>query len=359
MTDLQAATTVGPPPGARVRLSSNESNFGPSPRAVAAMRDAVTEGHVYPDDQATELRAAIAEHDGVGDVRNVIVGTGSAQLLMDLCAHELSAGDEVLAFERSFVVYRIGAGRSGATYVEAPTGGPAEGDADGYQRDADALVAALTDRTRIVFLDNPGNPTGAHVDGDGLRAIVAAVPDDVTIVVDEAYHQYATGHRGYLTAAEAGVEHPRLLVSRTFSKAHALAGQRIGYLTSANADLLASLDGFRARFNVTSSGQAGAIASLGDDDHLAEAVRRTVAGRERMVAGLRELGIPCTDGLGNFVTFEVAGEAGPVVEAFGRDHGVGVRPLLPYAMASQVRASVGTEDEVEAFLVAADDVVPR
>ncbi len=359
MTDLNAASTVGPPPGARVRLSSNESTFGPSPRAVEAMTAAVAEAHIYPDDQSVELRTAIAEHDGLPGLEHVIVGTGSAQLLMDLCAHELTDADEVLAFARGFIVYRVGAGRSGARYVEAETGGPAVGDADGYQRDPQAMIDAITDRTRIVFIDNPGNPTGAHVDGDGLRAIVAAVPEHVTVVVDEAYHQFAAGQRGYQTAAEAGLEHPRLLVSRTFSKAYALAGQRVGYLTSANTALLASLDGFRARFNVTASGQAGAVAALADVDHLEATVRGTLEGRDAMVAGLRDLGIPCTDGLGNFVTFECGTEAGPIVEAFGRDHGVGVRPLLPYGMTTQIRASVGNADEVAEFLKAADVVVPR
>ncbi len=359
MTDVNAASTVGPPPGARVRISSNESTFGPSPAAVAAMQKAAAEAHIYPDDQSADLRDAIAAHDGVGTGANVIVGTGSAQLLMDLCAHELSAGDEVVAYDRGFIVYRIGTARAGATYVQAETGGPAVGDQDGYQRDPQAMIAAITERTKIVFLDNPGNPTGAHLDGDGLRAVIAAVPEHVTVVADEAYHQYAAGQRGYQTAQEAGVEHPRLLVSRTFSKAYALAGQRVGYLSSQNTALLSSLDNFRARFNVTTTGAAGAMAALDDRAHLAMTVERTVAGRAAMVAGLRELRIPCTAGLGNFVTFECGTDAGPIVAAFAEKHGVGVRPLVPYGMTQQIRASVGNEEEVADFLTAAADVVPR
>ncbi len=359
MTDVNAASTVGPPPGARVRISSNESTFGTSPLAVAAMQKAAAEANIYPDDQSIDLRGAIAAHDGVGDVANVIVGTGSAQLLMDLCAHELSAGDEVVAYKRGFIVYRIGSARAGATYVEAETGGPAEGNADGYQRDPQAILDAITDKTKIVFLDNPGNPTGAHLDGDGLRAVVEGVPEHVTVVADEAYHQYAAGQRGYQTAKEAGVAHPRLLVSRTFSKAYALAGQRVGYLSSENTDLLKSLDNFRARFNVTTTGAAGVMAALEDRAHLDMTVSRTIEGRDAMVAGLRELGIPCTDGLGNFITFECGTDAGPVVEAFFAKHGVGVRPLVPYGMTQQIRASVGNAQEVADFLAAADDVVPR
>lgn len=359
MTDVNVASTVGPPPGARVRLSSNESTFGPSPAAVAAMQEAVANANIYPDDQSIELRTAIASAEGHAGLEHVVVGTGSAALLLDLVAHECHDQSEasVVAYDRSFIVYRIAARRSGVRYIEAPTGGPAEGGADGYGRDPQALIDAIGPDTRIVFVDNPGNPTGAHLTGEELRAVVAAVPEHVTVVIDEAYHQFAAGQRGYQTTAEAGIEHPRLLVSRTFSKAYALAGQRVGYLTSANTDLLASLDGWRARFNLTSSAQAGAIAALGDHDHLKATVERTVEGRAAMVAGLRNMGVPCTDGLGNFVTFECGRDAGPVVTAFYERHGVGVRPLVPYGMLEQIRASVGDAGEVADFLEAAQDVV--
>lgn len=358
MTDLNAATTVGPPPGARVRLSSNESTFGPSPAAVQAMQKAVAEAHLYPDDQSIDLRDALAEHEGVART-NVAVGTGSAALLMNLVDHEqrTRGTGSVVAYDRGFIVYRVASRNAGMRYVEAPTGGPAVGDQDGYGRDPQALLDAITDDTRIVCIDNPGNPTGAHLTGDELATVVRAIPEDVTVVVDEAYHQFAAGERGYQTASELGLDHPRLLVSRTFSKAYALAGQRVGYFVSPNEELIASLDGWRARFNVTSSAQVGCIAALGDPAHLAMTVDRTKEGRDLMVGGLRDLGIPCTDGLGNFVTLEVGEDAGPYVAAFAADHGVGVRPLVPYGMAEQIRVSVGNTEEVSEFLAAASVVL--
>jgi histidinol-phosphate aminotransferase len=216
-------------------------------------------------------------------------------------------------------------------------------------------VRLVDDRTRVVMVDNPGNPTGAHLSGEQLADLVARLPEHVTIVVDEAYHDFATGQRGYATVAELGLDHPRLLVTRTFSKAHALAGLRVGYVLGP-APLVAELDAWRVRFNVTSVAQAAAMASLDDPGHVEACVAGTLEGRTRMADHLRRLGVPFTDGLGNFLTLELGQPAQPIVERFAR-HGVGVRPLAPYGMDEQIRVSVGTPAEVDAFLAAADDVL--
>lgn len=339
-----------------VRLSSNESPFGPSPAAVDAAGAALRDAHLYPDDQSVALRTAIADHEGV-TVDRVAAGTGSAALLMDAVPHACAGATdpEVLAFERSFVVYRLAARNAGARYVEVPTDGPAVPGRDGYARDVDALLARVTDATRVVAIDNPGNPTGAHLTGEQLLALIEGLPAYVTVLIDEAYHQFAVGQRGYATVADLEVEHPRLLTLRTFSKAYALAGLRVGYVTG-SADLIGELDARRTRFNVTATAQAAAIASLGDTAHLAATIDGTLDGRARMAAGLRELGVPFTDGLGNFLTVELGTAAAPIVEAYAA-HGVGVRPLAPYAMGEQLRITVGTPDEVEAFLAASGDVL--
>jgi histidinol-phosphate aminotransferase len=351
---VASAAAVGPPPGMDVRLSSNESPFGPSPAAVDAATKVLAEAHLYPDDQSAALRAAIAEHEGIGADR-VAVGTGSAALLMDAIPHACPDGGEVLAFARSFVVYRLGARNAGARYTEVETEGPATHDGDGYRRDVDALLAAVSADTRVVAIDNPGNPTGAALTGDELRRLVAALPEHVTIIIDEAYHQFAVGHGGYATTSELGLEHPRLLTLRTFSKAYALAGLRIGYVTGA-AELIGELDARRTRFNVTATGQAAAIAALSDTDHLQRTIDGTLDGRTRMAGTLRELGVPVSEGFGNFVTVELGTDSASVVEAFA-EHGVGVRPLAPYGMAEQIRVSVGTPAEVDAFLGAAEVVL--
>lgn len=338
----------------RVRLSSNESPHGPSPRALAAVRDVAEQLHLYPDDQSVALREAIAEVEGT-DADRVSVGTGSAAILMDTIAQQCAGGGSVVAYERAFIVYRLAARNASVRYVEAPTGGPATHDGDGYQRDPDALLDTIDDDTRIVVIDNPGNPTGAHLDAEGLEAVVDGVPEDVTLLVDEAYWQYAQGQGGYARVRDLEVTHPRLVVTSTFSKAHALAGLRIGYLLGAR-DVVSAVDAWRPRFNANAVGQVAALASLQDDDHLRHAVSSTLEQRQRMATGLRGLNVPFTDGLGNFLTIEVGEAATGVVDAFA-SHGIGVRPLGPYGMDEQIRVSVGTPEETDDFLEAAADVL--
>jgi len=349
-----ASQTVGPPVGARVRLSSNESPFGPSPAAIAAMQESLAESHRYPDDQSVALRTALAEHEGV-ELEKVAVANGSAALLMDLVPHLCDPGDQVLAFAHSFIVYRLGAKNAGASYVEVDDGGPASPDTDGYARDVDELLAAVTGRTKVILIDNPGNPTGTHLTGEQLALLVGRVPDHVTIVIDEAYHHFATGQRDYRPVRELGLTHPRVLSLRTFSKAYALAGMRVGYIVGP-ADIVQPLDARRPRFNVTAAAQAAAAASLRDRDHLQRTIDGTLAGRDRMAAGLRELGVPFTDGLGNFLTVECGTPAGPIVAAYGHA-GVGVRTLGPYGMDEQFRATIGTPDETEEFLRVSGEVL--
>jgi histidinol-phosphate aminotransferase len=351
---VEASATVGPPPGMRVRLSSNESAWGPSPAAVQAAVEAAAESHRYPDDQSIALRQALADAEG-RSLDQVAVGHGSAALLMDLIQQVCHDGGDVVSVERAFIVYRLAARNAGVPYLEAPTGGPAKPGEPGYARDPDALLARITPDTRIVVVDNPGNPTGAHFDADGLRHIIEQVPDHVLILVDEAYHHFATNQRGYLTVDQLGVDHPGLMVMRTFSKAYGLAGLRVGYLLGP-AEHVAPVDAWRTRFNVTAVSQAAAIAALDDTAHLDRVVAGTLEGRQRMEAWLAERGHAFTPSLGNFVTIELGGPADPIIDAFAQ-HGVGVRGLPPYGMTEQIRVTVGTEQEVEDFLEAADVVL--
>ena len=354
---LTASAAVGPPPGMKVRLSSNESPFGPSPKALEAARAVLGESHRYPDDQSVALRTALAESMG-RELDEVAVTNGSAAALMDLipfaCVGTPDA--EVLAFEHAFMVYGFAAQNAGARYIEVPAQPPTTLGAAEH-RDVDALLARVTEATRVVVVDNPGNPTGSHLDADALRRLVTGLPDHVMVIIDEAYHHFASGQRGYATVAELGLDHPRLISLHTFSKAYALAGMRVGVIAGPSS-VVTAVDARRPRFNLTSSSQAAAIASLGDTDHLHTTVAGTLKGRRRMVEGLRELGTSFADGLGNFVLIDLGVPAAPIVEAYA-DHGVGVRPMTPYDLHEHIRVSVGVPDEVDAFLVASRDVLTR
>lgn len=353
---VASSAAVGPPPGMRVRLSSNESPFGPSPAAIAAANLALNEGHRYPDDASASLRAAIAEVESVSDDA-VAVGTGSAALLMDLipdrCAGAPDA--EVVAFARSFVVYRLAARNAGARYVEVPTAGPATAEGPGYTRDVDALLAAVNERTRVVVVDNPGNPTGAHLTGAELVSLAEELPPHVTLLIDEAYHHFAGGRQGYQRARELDLTHDDVVVLTTFSKAHALAGLRVGAMVGP-PELISSADARRPRFNVSSPAQAAAIASLADTHHVEATVTGTIEGRSRLSGGLAALAVPHTAGLGNFVTVELGTDSGAIVAAYAQ-RGIGVRPLAPYGMDQQIRITVGTPDEVDAVLGASEEVL--
>ena len=180
--------------------------------------------------------------------------------------------------------------------------------------------------------------------------MIEQLPDHVTVIIDEAYHHFATDLRGYATLGKLGLTGPRLLTLRTFSKAHALAGMRIGYMTGP-AELIAAFDARRTRFNVTAPAQAAAVASLGATEHLAMTIEGTLAGRARMAEGLADLSVAFTNGLGNFLTIELGMASTPIVDAYA-SRGIGVRALAPYNMNEQIRVTVGTPDEVDAFLAA-------
>lgn len=354
--NVGAAAAMGPPVGMRVRLSSNESPFGPSPHAISAAAKAITEAHRYSDDQARALRERLADMANV-DMAQVAVANGSAAALMEAITYACVGHDdaEVLAFARSFVVYRLAAQNVGARYVEVP-GTPATRPGEPEQRDVDALLKAITPHTRVIAIDNPGNPTGSHLTGEQLSHLINAIPPHIMLIVDEAYHHFADGLAGYQTVASLTATHPRLVTAHTFSKAYALAGMRIGVLYGSE-HVISEIDARRPRFNVTAPAQAAALASLDDTDHLAFTVKESIAGRERLAAGLAAMDVSYTEGLGNFVTVDFGVPADPVIAAYAT-HGVGIRTLVPYGMPHAARVSVGDSAEIDAFLQATGTLAP-
>jgi len=317
-----------------VKLSANENPLGSSPAALAAL----AQGHIaadYPDPDARALREAIAAVHGL-DPDRIVCGTGSGELLH--CAVQALAGpgDEVLASRYSFSLYPLLAQKVGATPVLA--------EPDGYGANVDNLLAAVTERTRVVLLDNPNNPVGTFLPPAEVARLHAGLPSDVLLVVDEAYGEYvdpALQRTGFALAAA----HENVLVSRTFSKAYGLAAERVGWITGA-PHLVDLVNRLRGAFNVSVSGQKAALAALGDQDFVAASREHNARERARLadaVAALGNHGISASPSEANFLLVHFEGDvtAAAALEALS-DAGYAVRHLPSQGLPRSLRITIGT-----------------
>lgn len=334
-----------------IKLSANENPLGTSPAALAAKAQA-TGPSQYPDPDSTGLREAIGAKFAIDPAR-IVCGTGSDELLQLAAGAFAGPGDEVLFPRFSFMVYDIAARRCGATPVEAA-------DAD-YACDVEALLAAVSERTRAVYLANPNNPTGSYLPAAEIARLHAALPTDVLFVLDQAYAEYlAPGEDdGGMALAE---RHENVLVTRTFSKIHGLAGERIGWATGA-PHLIAALNRIRGPFNVTNTGQAAALAALADDAFVARSRDGNAANRARLaeaLAGLSNHGIRPLPSAGNFllVLFEGALKAEAALTALA-EAGYAVRHLPGQGLGHALRITIGTEADMDAVATAIRQAAER
>jgi histidinol-phosphate aminotransferase len=328
-----------------VKLASNENPLGPSPRAVEAAREALGGVNRYPDGGGHYLREALAGLHGVR-LENVILGLGSSELI-DLSARMMvRPGDEGLTSLGAFPLFYIAIQATGGRLVTVPL--------KDHAFDLDAMARAITAQTRFIILANPNNPTGTMFTADEFDSFLARVPEDVLVVLDEAYCDYVQ-HPGY-TRSIAGVrDGTNVLVLRTFSKVHGLAGMRIGYGIGPAA-LLKEMDKVRTPFNTTSIAQVAALAAMGDVEHTRRSVESNRAGMLQLTAGLDKIGAKFVPSFGNFIYIEAgirASEVGREMEKLG----VIVRPLDWMGMPDGLRVTVGTADENEKFLAAYAKIV--
>lgn len=315
-------------PGA-IKLASNETVFGPLPSVRAAIEHATDLINRYPDNGCVQLKAALARHVGPGfAAEHIAVGCGSVSLCQQLVQITASVGDEVVFGWRSFELYPPQVQVAGALPVQVPL--------QDHTFDLDAMLAAITDRTRLIFVCNPNNPTSTVVDPDALTRFVEAVPSDILIAIDEAYVEYI---RDGMAPDSLGLvrAHDNVVVLRTFSKAYGLAGLRVGYAIG-HPELITALDKVYVPFTATSVSQAAAIASLEAGDELLARTDAVVAERARVSAELRAAGFTLPDSQANFVWLplgprtqdfvEQAAEALIVVRPYGSD---GVRVTVTAA----------------------------
>lgn len=338
----ETARELGLRPEEVVKLASNENPLGPSPKAKKAMYSAIDQGQLYPDGGGWELRRAIAKKHGV-EMRNVILGNGSNEIIELLCHCFLNKNTSLVAAEHAFVVYKLMAKLFGAHYKEVPD--------PGFVHDLDAMAEAITEETRLVFVANPNNPTGTMVDGNAIDRFVSRIPDHVIAVFDEAYHEF-------LRDPPDTIEHIRqgrnVCVMRTFSKAQGLAALRIGY-GIASVEIADLLNRARQPFNANAIAQAGALAALEDSEHVARTVENNDEGRAFLEEGFRQRGLHFIESKANFVLVEVGDGDTVFAEMLAR--GVIVRAMRGYKLPGWVRISVGTRAENERCLEVLDQVL--
>ncbi len=330
-----------------IRLASNENPLGPSPLAAAAYVKLEKEIHRYPAGDARALREAIARAEELDPAR-IVCGAGSDELIALLVRGYAGPGDEVLHSEHGFLMYAISAKGAGAVPIAA-----AERE---LTADVGALLERVGDKTRLVFLANPNNPTGSYLTEAELRRLRAGLPEEVLLVIDAAYAEYAT-QDDYCSAMDLVAEFDNLVVTRTFSKIHGLAALRLGwaYCPPPVADVLNRL---RGPFNVSQAAQAAGIAAIGDRQH----VKRSRAHNARWLAWTSErlaaAGFDPRPSAGNFLLLRVAGEAERSAEAalaHLKKHGILVRAMGGYGLPDCLRITIGTESETRAVVQALED----
>ena len=315
------------------KLSSNENPFDPLPGVLEAIQ-AASGINRYPDATAARLRERLAARHGVSP-DDVHVGAGSVSLLAQLLLATSGPGDEVVYAWRSFEAYPSLVAVAGATSVQVPL-------TEDFRHDLPAMAAAITDRTRLVIVCSPNNPTGPTVTHDDFAAFVEAVPADVLIVLDEAYAEFVTDPTSVEgDRVRAIIARPNIVVLRTFSKAYGLAGLRVGYAVG-HTRVLDAARSTAIPLSVTAAAEEAALASLAVESELLERVRMIAERRDRLVARLREAGWPVPDAQGNFVWLP-AGERTLEVAAAFEDAGLVVRPFA----GDGVRISIGEEESLD------------
>ena len=314
-----------------IKLASNEHPFGPSPRVIAAIRAALEEIHRYPDGASFALRERLATRLGVSEGQ-LVFGCGGDEILELLAKTLLSPGDEVLYAWPSFAMYPIVAQGMGASSVRVPL--------DALQRhDLPAMADGVTDRTKLIFVCNPNNPTGTTVGAKEFDAFMQRVPEDVVVMIDEAYWEFA--ERPDFPDSLAWVaRRPATLVLRTFSKVYGLAGLRVGYGV-AGAELADYLQRARHPFNVNRLAEAAAVAALDDREHVERTIAMVVEGRAYLTRELRAMGVEVIPSEANFLLARVGEGSYQVL----LEQGIIVRPLAGYGLDDCVRITVGAPEQ--------------
>ncbi len=328
-----------------IKLASNENPIGPSPKAIEAATKVLREAHRYPDDSYYRLRHKLASIYNVPPDW-VLLGRGSDEILLHIVQTFVEPGDEVVFSTPSFVMYEILSTLMDAVCVKVPL--------QDYIHDVAGLLEAITDRTKVIFIDNPNNPTGTILRDKAIRTLLDEVPEGLIVVLDEAYAEFVEAS-DYPKSLEYVREGYPVIVLRTFSKAYGLAGLRVGY-GFAHSEITQHLFKVREPFNVSSVAAAAAEAAIEDNEFL-EKVRKTIwIGKSLMYRGLEQMGLQYVPTEANFVLINVNQPAKEVADALLR-RGIIVRPCEPFGLPTHLRVDIGTPKVVERFLSSLKEVL--
>lgn len=338
--------------GAMIKLASNENPFGPSPMALEAIRAAAAEVNLYPDNDASELRQALAARHQL-DEQQIFIADGSLGILDVIARTLLVPGTNCISSERSFISYPIVTRTIGAQFIGVPMRN------DAY--DLEAIGSAINEQTRAVILANPNNPTGTMFDADATEAFLRRVPDSVLVVLDEAYSDFAE-----YFARQRGITYSRsfdyvragrqnVLVLRTFSKAHGLAGIRLGYACG-NPELLRYFARVRNSFSISVVAEAAGLAAIRDESHIRKTVENNAVGAAWLMERFSELGIRAVPTNANFIYFTIDEDANAFTKRMQAE-GVIVRSLVPWGAPNAIRVSIGTPEQNETFVRALKKLV--
>ncbi len=338
----ETARQLGVPPEEIIKLASNENPLGPSPKAVEALRAASAFAQLYPDGGGFILRNAIATNLGCAR-ENIILGNGSNEIIEFLGHAFLQPNDNAITFQHAFVAYKLVTALFGAQTTEIPT--------PDFECDPEALLAAVTPKTKIIFVANPNNPTGTLISEEKIDNFMAQVPQNIVTVLDEAYFEFLDNPPDTLRHVREG---RNVVVLRTFSKIHGLASLRVGY-GIARPELIEILQKTRQPFNVNGLGQVAARAALDDCDHLAQTRKVVDAGRAFLEAEFAAMKLRFVPSAANFVLVQVGDGASVFKKMLARK--IIVRPLAGYGLAEWVRITVGTMEQNKKCIAALKQVI--
>ena len=340
----EVARELGLPAADIIKMASNENPLGPSPAALAAMQRALAQLHLYPDGNAFYLKQKLAEKLGLKP-ENLILGNGSNEIIEFAGHAAMAPGTDVIVSQYCFAVYPIVTHLFGANLVTIP--------ARDHGHDLPAMLQAVTPRTRVMFVANPNNPTGTLAPKENVEKLVTDIPDHVLLAMDEAYIEFLDKPVDLLPLIRSG-EKRNLLIMRTFSKIYGLAGLRLGYGIG-HPELIAALEKVRQPFNINSIAQAGALAALGDEEHVQRTRANNSNGLKFFEQAVQTLGLEHIPSAANFILVRV-GEGQRVFNELQKQ-GVIVRPLGGYQLPEWIRISIGTPAENERCLAALKGVI--